>query len=196
MLLQELLKNIILYKGIVKPIMQSWSDGLIVEYTNQLYLLGCLSILSSLNEAKMTSGMLGYEAKSLEISFENAIAESTGTRTISDFSTVSNTSQAGKFSLGKASFGNSLIAMLSNGQIDENAVKTGKTYLQTHPLLVIQLQSDSTKTISTTTGLLSNKLCFFLSRETHEKREYLGEFSLTHEETHLLVAFKEGGELS
>src|SRR5258708_407529 len=142
MLLQELLKNIILYKGIVKPIMQSWSDGLIVEYTNQLYLLGCLSILSSLNEAKMTSGMLGYEAKSLEISFENAIAESTGTRTISDFSTVSNTSQAGKFSLGKASFGNSLIAMLSNGQIDENAVKTGKTYLQTHPLLVIQLQSD------------------------------------------------------
>ena len=83
--------------------------------------------------------------------------------------------------------------VLTHNRSAEFAANIGKTSYQYYDSDVIYIFSGTAKTIITTTGFESKQINLLLIFETHEKREYLGEFSLTHEETPLLN-FAEGGE--
>jgi hypothetical protein len=198
MILQELLRNYILYREVLRPLIKSWSASLTTVYPRHLSLITSqkASVASNLN--------LNVSDQASETRFNTSISESisltkmTGTHTITSHEEYVMTEYELLYKLKNKNIsaltGNRVHIVLRNDSSSELAAKTRKTRSQSLLSSIDNLNQKISKTVSATTGYESKQLNTFLSLETHEKREYLGEFSLTHEETPLLLISKEGGE--
>jgi hypothetical protein len=196
MILQDLIRNYILYRGVIRPILTAWKDSLTPSPYREIVPSLSPELKLDINKAKELGGgeELGwdisddYEAMSL--------TKVSGTHTITDH-IVSSMSDSGPFYEAQ----NKRITALSSKimhtvLIDSSSINCFDGIGQTHVYSLV-LDAKTTelsvaKTQCLTTGFESKQINSFLF-ETHEKREYLGEFSLTHEETYLIYLQK-GGE--
>lgn len=174
MILQELLRNIVLYRGVLKPFFHSWSDTISTHY---------LKRHSSVSSLKISSAK--FEAKKVFLLVTLGNHETTGTCTMSYLS-LRNVS--------KSKTGNDVGIPLVVIGAYENTVKTAKTYSQSFLSESILPITVLTRKNERTTGFATERSYTFLITETHEKRESLGGFPLTRDETHLMF-YKRGGEL-
>ena len=130
-----------------------------------------------------------YEAMSL--------THVSGTRTITTHEMISTTERGLLYKQKRKNVcalpGNYARIVLMGNQVDDCIAGIGKTSTQSLILPAKKESLNLAQTYSLTTGYESKQINFYLISETHEKREYLGEFSLTHEETQLF-SFKEGGD--
>ena len=196
MILQDLIRNYVLYRGVLKPLLVSWKEALSAGYQREI--VGGTSFLPFLALNRRESLGDGEEM-GWDISDEydlSLLAKISGTRTITDYIKHSMRGfevfyQRGA-SLGASLSGNSECIVLRGSMIEDNAVSITKTSSQTSISTEDFGDSATSHTINKTTGYDKQQINSFLF-ETHEKREYLGEFSLTHEETPLLYQLG-GGE--
>jgi len=196
MILQDLLRNIVLYKGVIRPVLQSWKESLVAVYLKPPYLSVYHRTSFPLSEAGEDRFRAGANSQYSFIYSTFSLSELSGTRTISyadlisiNNSTIKREERASKSALTS----NNLLTVLTTGLVVEDTVAIGKTHLRSHVSSTGLLSKSLSQSRNATTGYTYRETYFFLSLETHEKREYLGEFSLTHEETPLLY-LKEGGE--
>ncbi|HVA96369.1 MAG TPA: hypothetical protein VND99_01820 [Candidatus Acidoferrales bacterium] len=184
MILQELLRNIVLYKGVVKPLLQTWTDSLRGMYARQKYFASFSKALIDHSEAEIQPFIAdwGYYTQPHKSKF--SLSNTTGTHTMSYIDLIAKH---------KSLAGNDFMVVLTDGLVDEGVERTSKTYYQTVATTGKLSVLISSFTACVTTGHLVEDIYAHLVPETHGKREYLGEFSLTHEETQLLY-LKEGGE--
>src|SRR6266568_2711381 len=196
MILQELLRNIVLYKGVIRPVLQSWKESLVAVYLKPPYLSAYQRTSFSHFEAREDRFRAGANTQNSLIYFTFSLPDQTGTRTISyaDLISVNNSAIKREERVSKLALtSNILLTVLTDDLVDECAVRVGKTYLHSLLSSTELLNKSISQSRNVTTGCIYKETYFFLSLETHEKREYLGEFSLTHEETPKMH-FKEGGE--
>jgi len=167
MLLQEIIRNIFLYNGLIEPWIKSVKEDRTLRKKKVVY-----------PEAN----------SSIKVSLVPLIS-ATGTRTITKrniHSLYYFKTEKANMTENSASIGNNIISMLAT----ENIAELGKNSFSTS-VSSINLLNDSYSAMSvTTTGFFIENTQLFFSHETHEKREYLGEFSLLHEEN-LLNSFIE-----
>jgi hypothetical protein len=192
MILQELIRNFILYREVVKPMLSSWRDSLTTGYYKGIAGYSSSELIFALHTISARDGgeELGwdisddYEAMSL--------TQISGTRTITDKHIIFQDKAEARTSWHAALLSRKIPSMLTSAGSHEKTIDTGKTNsLSYEPSQEIIILATKRVKISTT-GSESKQIKSFLITETHEKREYLGEFSLTHEETPL-YAFSERG---
>ena len=159
MILQEVIRNIVLYNAFIKPWLKSVSE----------YLLAGKSKVAL------------YEANSFNKLLVFPLTTVTGTHTIAYKEIVSqnfferrNTAMTRDSALN----GNGSIGVL----MEEDAVGSSKSGLSAESLRINFSASSYPITATATTGFIFENTYLFFSHETHEQREYLGEFSLPHEE--------------
>jgi hypothetical protein len=198
MILQELLRNYIVYREVLKPLFESWKESFAVGQYKEVTGYSSSELNLALNKAKT---LRDGEEFGWDISDEEdarSLSHITGTRTIASGNAVVWRDSDVFYEEGSskilASAGRDAYVVLRYDQVSEYAVEIGKTYTHHFFLGTEFLMQNASKISGTTTGYESKQINFILSRETHEKREYLGEFSLTHEEIPLQVFFKKGGE--
>ncbi len=159
MILQEIIRNIFLYNGLIEPWLQLVKEALFSQ----------------------NDGVLSFEANSLnKISLFPRVAQ-TGTHTITEKKiALSSYFERETFCITKksASTGNTVISLLAT----ENIVELGRNSFSTNISSMNFLNDSHSVMLTTTTGFFIENTQLFFSHETHEKREYLGEFSLLHEE--------------
>jgi len=196
MILQEFIRNYILYREVLKPILGSWKESLVLSYSKESFILSSTLFNLALNKGNTLGGgeELGWD---ISDEYEAmAPTKTTGTNTITDYKDVlvmiSDLFVRQEYFSETALVSKEVVIVLTNSTVNENAVDPGKTSSQT-------IISDTnfevlrkSQTRVATTGCESKQINSFLF-ETHEKREYLGEFSLTHEETPLMYIQKGGG---
>jgi len=196
MILQEFIRNYILYREVLKPILGSWKESLVLSYSKESFILSSTLFNLALNKGNTLGGgeELGWD---ISDEYEAmAPTKTTGTNTITDYKDVlvmiSDLFVRQEYFSETALVSKEVVIVLTNSMVNENAVDPGKTSSQT-------IISDTnfevlrkSQTRVATTGCESKQINSFLF-ETHEKREYLGEFSLTHEETPLMYIQKGGG---
>lgn len=187
MILQELIRNFILYREVVKPMVFSWKDSFTTKYQREIAGNQSFELISALQTIKARGGgeELGWD---ISDDYERmAVAKTAGTHTITDKHRVLyNKSEAGVF-WETASISKKMSILLRDNRMSEKAAKIGKmiqaTFVSTGHVVIL-----ATKELtSTTTGFESKQIKSLLITEIHEKREYLGEFSLPHEETPLMT---------
>jgi hypothetical protein len=167
MILQEIIRNIVLYNGLVEPWLRLVKETIFSQ----------------------NDGILPFEANSLnKISLFPRIAL-TGTHTITEKNVVLSSyfeREIPHVTKISASTGNTFVSLL----VTESIVELGRSNFSMNTSN-INFLNDSHSVLSTiTTGFFIENTQLFFSHETHEKREYLGEFSLPHEEI-LLNSFIE-----
>ena len=196
MILQELIRNYVLYREVLKPLLVSWKDSLTTGYYKEFAYNSSSGLLLALNKAKSLGDgeELGwdisdeYEAKS--------VTQITGTHTITvqrfllqhEYDLV----DQNEIRLKRNGASNYTHIVLGSTHVQEYVMKSSKTISALSSLALKLIPSGSSQGQFFTTGYESKQINSFLF-ETHEKREYLGEFSLTHEETPLMCQL-EGGE--
>jgi len=161
MILQEIIRNIALYNGFILPWIQSVKENLFIDKNNAVYL-----------EANSSNKVSLFPLISI-----------TGTHTITGRNINLLHYLEGKeicITKDSASNSNDFISML----VTEKIVGLGKSNFFTHSPSVRFSSDYITAAQITTTGFSIENIQLFFSHETHEKREYLGEFSLPHEENH------------
>lgn len=184
MILQELLRSTVLYKGVVRPLVQTWTDSVVSRYSKQNLLLPYQTASLSSFDDSLPLKEAVVDETSMMLGMSLSLSEITGTRTISSQIAFSNSKQA---------ISNNRDVMLVCGPINERIAELGKTHYRAYPEYVDLRSGSSSLVVGSTTGYYTEQIYFYLISETHERREYLGEFSLTHEENHLLY-LKEGGD--
>jgi hypothetical protein len=184
MILQELLKNIVFYKDLIKPILRTWTESLYASYSKSKYRYLHQNAKLNLPEPERASNkaVSGKEMVDSACSLMNS--EMTGTLTMSYFDATNQN---------EITIGNIAVSMLVQAMIYEYAVKSGKTRSRMCIANNKVISNTTVKTLESTTGYTKKEVNPFLITKTHEEREYLGEFSLTHEEVRL-SKLKEGGE--
>lgn len=196
MFLQDLIRNVVIYKGVMRPFIESWREHLMTAYMKQnphyAYQISDFPLPKPKKQKPRFSLYCNTDLKLSKVS----LFEQSGTRTITNMRLLANDNfniYQGKASHRYNATSNNIITVLTDAVYDEDIVLSNKTehiYAQTTTDFVIL---SSLHTYSATTGFTRKNINTFLSLETHEKREYLGEFSLTHEETPLMY-LKRGGE--
>ena len=161
MILQDLIRNIVLYKGFINPFLQS-----VIDYVLQL---------KSVSKASHDEGLA---FKSVKIDEIQSLVRLTGTHTIPGGKVIGLAAEDRAQTLYSAANGNVTVTLL----VDESLDVSAQTYLQASFAARDSFQSRTIPMGKVTTGFFIENTYFVLSRETHEKREYLGEFSLSHEE--------------
>ncbi len=196
MILQELIRNFILYRHVVRPILSSWKDSFMSGYYREVTGITSTELALVLNNVRLMSDgeELGwdisdeYEAKS--------VTHISGSRTITNHKRLSMNEDdlfyEADVYFGSASLSKDDYVVLVDTRWYDRPVNSIKTDSATTILYAESITLGTQKTIVTTTGFANQQINSFLF-ETHEKREYLGEFSLTHEEIPLLYHLK-GGE--
>jgi hypothetical protein len=177
MILQDLLRNIVLYNGIFNPYLQSVKE----------YILTFLSLSYKHQEELLLASEADLPHK-LSIL---ASLPATGTRTFSERELVISSQIVTENTIEKLhslESGNQTITVLMNDGIDI----TGKTHSDNTELGIDISENVTFSSPSITTGSINEYIQLFFSSETHEKREYLGEFSLTHEEIHFNSLMERG----
>lgn len=199
MILQELIRNYVLYREVLKPILTSWRDSLAASYYNEINRMPLSELSFSINKAKVLVDGGDGEELGWDISDEYeamSINKISGSRTItkhiissiSSFDLLVNVEN----NYMRALPSKDMCIVLADDLMSKQAAMTSKTYNRDNLLSSNSLLLGTPEGISATTGYANQQINSFLF-ETHEKREYLGEFSLTHEETPLMV-YQEGGE--
>jgi hypothetical protein len=197
MLLQELIRNFALYKGVMKPFIESWKDSLVTLYTKQNYQYAYQIEEMPIPKSKKNRSRLSvYFKNALNIS-EFSLSDGTGTLTIAyvkstnyDIFWLDGVENGREFAV----TGNTVITMLIDGPCIDNLVISDKTLLFDTYTGTEYFHLSSLNTYSITTGFTTKNVCSMLISETHERREYLGEFLLPHEENPLLYQKKGGGK--
>jgi len=171
MILQELLRNIVLYRGVVKPVLQAWKESLFLRY---IRLTPQLVIKNHIQEAVSLEAVShAFLTGTLTIPFyivavvESIILNQAKQRTIS------------------ATVGNDKCTVLMGGGVAEKAVTSSITDYFCYSLGMDKFSPVRTIQRDLTTGFIIENLYLYLS-ETHEERELLGGFSLSHEGNPLL----------
>ncbi|HSX08583.1 MAG TPA: hypothetical protein VLF93_00335 [Candidatus Saccharimonadales bacterium] len=169
MILQELIRNIVMYNGVINPVLQSVKE----------------SILSFISAARREQALgvtsQGYSSQKLELYTHELLS---GTRTIPNREVIIIDSfrEVKKVLLDMPKIdSNTIFSMLMGEEIEEPS-KTSSATMSVGAVL------EDRKT----TGFLTEYTLIYFSRETHEGREYLGEFSLSHEENQLNSPIERG----
>ena len=177
MILQELIRNIVLYKGFIQPLIQAVKENAVHIYTSTSNKFAVSQLLAIKKNARVGN----YEAVSSYIMVSVPLALTTGTRTIPSrhklIQTDSNRDQM--YETRSSSLdSNTTITMLMSESIDI----TTQTSLSSIPVRTQFISATLITNETVTTGFFTRHTLLYFSHETHEKREYLGEFSLPHEE--------------
>jgi hypothetical protein len=177
MILQELIRNIVLYKGFIQPLLQTVKDNAVYIYTTTSNKFAVSQLLVIKKKARIGE----FEAISSYITVFVPLSVITGTPTLPSHHKLiqvdSNRDQIYETrSLSLDS--NTTITML----ISENVDMTAQTSSLSVPTRTQFISSTLIINETLTTGFFVRHTILYFSHETHEKREYLGEFSLPHEE--------------
>ena len=182
MILQELIRNIVVYKGVIKPVLLLWKESLLVRY-NSLAQSGFYKKgASEFTKTKMV-------APNMSILKIISLSNITGTRTIplqrkitkDNFSLL-----LSKRIFKSALTGSSVSSVLIDTRMDEDIAATSKTIFQSQIARLSFLPQVSKQKSISTTGFTIETTYYFSFRKTHEERELLGGFSLTHERNQLM----------
>jgi len=198
MILQELIRNWILYREVLKPILGSWKDSLRAGYSKEIFLTSSSELNLALINAKgiRDGGELGWDTS--DEYHTSSLNRISGTHTITKYA-AHPMHGTELLEWPTATCDSALISkggciLLRGNLVDEKTANKGKTSSSISASYIDFSNLALEMTGDTTTGFESKQINTFLI-ETHEKREYLGEFSLTHEETPLMYQL-EGGEYS
>lgn len=178
MILQELLRNIVLYRGVFTPLFISWKEYLLSASLGKYKFLEDASALQPFTKPFQTLFLPIAKNTMSQKNVLSFLKERVETHTITfakAFSIEYLPSETIITAMKLAMDSNSFISVLMGSSDGKYAVTTTKTE--------VSLFGSSS---NITTGFVFEKIGSFLFHETHERREYLGEFSLLHEEIHLL----------
>ena len=192
MILQELIRNFILYREVVKPMFVSWKDSFAASYSKEIAGDSSSELIFALQSIK---GGGDGEELGWDISDEYeemSLTQVSGTRTITDKHIIHQKMPEPENFNRTASVSRKISIVLKVPKASENIVDIVKTRIFTVTSSANKVILGTEEKTNATTGFESKQIKSFLISETHEKREYLGEFSLTHEETQLF-AFSERG---
>jgi hypothetical protein len=196
MILQELIRNFILYREVVRPMLASWKDSFAAGYYREIASISSHELNMAINKVKALGDgeELGWD---ISDEYEaTSVSQISGTRTITDSLTHPTYHFAifneAKMTFGSASVSKEIYIVLTSERLGNQAVKSGKTFTGEYISNSNVISLATLQNIYATTGYANQQINSILISETHEKREYLGEFSLTHEETPLMN-FAEGG---
>jgi len=164
MFLQELLRNIVTYKGVIKPYIAVWKEALVLRY-------GTTSTQVVINNKAVTASIV--EAIS--------ISHITGTLTIPTHMMSFSRRDLSKEGRTMALVGNNICTVLIKNEVGEYAVSTGKTLSLNNEIFSGEAIVSNDSSRNSTIGFTIEKQYLFLLPETHGKRELLGGFSLSHE---------------
>jgi len=172
MILQDLIRNILLYNGVIDPYIQS-VKGYVFSF-----------LASSIRQNNNISSVLrAYNPEERAICLPSSI---TGTCTTSYTENVFSVNSQTFYGVhNEIQYRDSSIAIAM--PVDENIVNSSKTHSRTDSSSLIYTHNQTGTYVESTTGFYTEKPNLFFSHETHEKREYLGEFSLPHEEIQLNI---------
>jgi hypothetical protein len=178
MILQDLIRNVFLYKGVIKPFLKSWKENLIAPSSASLSLfennLASFGILKTFQGPFPSRIEAAIAKKAVSAEFNSRL----GTHTIVITKAISLQYLSSEIVIRimeVVTNGSTIITMLMNDEVHKQVVTATKTMTE-------QLTKDK----NLTTGFANLTISSFLFHETHEKREYLGEFSLHHEEALLM----------
>lgn len=163
MILQELIRNIVLYNEFIKPYIRSVKDHVL-----------------SFDRFSYRRTLQNFAKHQLYLPQKTAFSSfsaMTGTQNISTEKCIVS-DQIKDIDRDTQRNSSSIISML----IQKKVVILGKTHFSTECTSLDAVEKQTITVSKTTTGLIIAYTQIFFSRETHEKREYLGEFSLPHEE--------------
>jgi hypothetical protein len=169
MILQDIIRNVVLYNGVIDPYLKS-----VKEYVLSLF------ISSYKQPGELLSYYHGYSTNKTVFFASDSF---TGTLTIpnSERLLLDNFKPVAKSLISTLKVSsNSLMSML----VSESVANSSKTYSVTMSSRINSFTKDVVSGQEITTGSYFEYTSLFFSCETHEKREYLGEFSLPHEENH------------
>ena len=197
MILQDLIRNYMMYREVLQPLFESWTEPWIGDSPKKLPLTPFYKLNFASSKARNARATKSLDWEFPDHSRELLLTQISGTRTISTVKRCRILSDGQSFEAqiekAPASPSRETHMLLTDHRVNEFIVDIGKTSNKTHILSVEKTESSLQKTVNATTGYESKQINFFLIPETHEKREYLGEFSLTHEAIHLCSS-KKGGE--
>jgi len=192
MILQEFIRNFILYREVVRPVLSSWKDSLAGGYYKEIAGNTSSELVFALHNIMMCGDgeELGWD---ISDDYEAiSLTGVSGTRTITDKHIIIQNRSEAEIFWETASVSKKISIMLTKAEIDEEIEGIGKTNNLTYASSEKNVILGMDKFTTTTTGFESKQIKSFLISETHEKREYLGEFSLTHEETPLFAISERG----
>ena len=181
MILQELLRNIVLYRSLINPLLQLVKEN--------MFTLWKLPYAPQESDLKLIKRQTWVEAKKngehisqvSDLSLFNI--SKTNTIPMQIYQCVNYKSRIVKEKEQyTATISRFDMFVLGNDRDSEWPMESTKTILSINVLCLNFLSLASGVLSGTTTGLTFEKCILYFSHETHEKREYLGEFSLTHEE--------------
>ena len=170
MILQELLRNIVTYKEVIKPYIDIWKEAIELRYG---FFNTHISTTNSRNEVVKASVL---EAIS--------VSKITGTRTIQTLESLSQEHYLGKQTkekINSATVGNNIVTMLMGDSVCDDVVMTSRTISFTTEICLGEARKKDVTRGGVTTGFIFEK-----HKITHEERELLGGFSLSHERHSLL----------
>jgi len=198
MILQDLLRNIVLYKGIIRPYVQSWREYLLSAFALQNHQKNVKYTPDYSFEAQQESLERNGITLILQGNDYSSLSNITGTRTISKNetdSTVDLCLHQPSHTIMSATISNNRPVVLVGSLVNDYIAVTGKSFLSADTVIAIIPRPGSIITKALTTGFTFANICSFLFFETREKGGSLGERSLPHGET-LLLYSKEGGDQS
>jgi hypothetical protein len=167
MILQDLIRNIVLYNGVIDPYLQY-----VKEYV--------FSLLNSSNRQNINvaDAFRAYSQRNRIVFISSFV---TGTHTTS-YVEKTLLDDSSTIHLEKCITLNYSSNVMLTMPTDKGTVKSNKTQSQVNSSSIVYTQNQTGTYVESTTGSFNEKPNLFFSHETHEKREYLGEFSLPHEE--------------
>lgn len=185
------------YREVLKPLFESWTEPWIGDSPKKLPLTPFYKLNFASNKARNERATKSLDWEFPDSSGELLLIQISGTRTISTVKRCRILSDAQSLEAETqkmpALLSRETHALLADHRVNEFIADIGKTSNRTHILSIEKTESSLLKTVNATTGYENKQINFFLIPETHEKREYLGEFSLTHEAIHVCSS-KKGGE--
>lgn len=176
MILQDIFKSIIFQRGQRNS---HHASSLSYFYRTIEHPLPRVNKQGFIFEAKVPMSLASREEQIMMNNSHYSLSEMTGTRTIANLAVIEGS---------RYQFGTKIITMLRMSSIKKSTVKTGKTYFSsTISGRILLTDNIFFRHIATTGSFFTMKnICSVLIPETHGKREYLGEFSLSREETNLV----------
>lgn len=190
MILQDLIRNIVLYKGIIRPFLQSWKESLLLVTYRVSPSVAPVNTQTRKKRVMQPRVRRVNASSHLDKFIYRLTKEITSLNTITahkivlseDFSFSSLNISTEIVTLNSRSF----TLLLEGNDLKEQAIMTSKTVVSATDSAVIFVSEKASNSTCSTTGFDTEKISSFLFHETHERREYLGEFSLPHEEIHLM----------